>query len=89
MNSNWPLTYLVRTKQGKMIHRRGCHYAGFGKPWIWAESKSALEILEGINGLGIGLCKHCKPLDKLCWHTPKCGPTHVPDAVTDQQGNPT
>lgn len=57
-----PDTHLVRTKNGKGIHKRDCHYASLGKPWYWAEGKHALTIRLATMDLGYRFCKHCKPL---------------------------
>lgn len=58
-------THLVRTKGGRMVHKRGCSYASWGKPWIWAEGKTRERILHDTQGLGIGFCKRCSPLNDL------------------------
>lgn len=58
-------TTLVLTKQGKMVHRHGCHYAGWGVPWKWAEGKTRLEVANGIRFTGVKCCKTCKPMDAL------------------------
>lgn len=55
-------THLVRTKSGRMVHKRGCSYASWGKPWIWAEGKGHSEIVLSTIGLGVGFCKHCEPM---------------------------
>lgn len=56
---------LVRTKSGKMVHVRGCHYAHWGKPWVWAEGKTREEIGRDTMFLGISFCKTCKPLEAV------------------------
>lgn len=58
-------TYLVRTKGGRMVHKRGCSYASWGKPWFWAEGKGHHLIAMSVVGLGVNFCKRCKPLVDL------------------------
>jgi len=58
-------THLVRTKHGRMVHKRGCSYASWGKPWVWAEGKGHSEIVLSTIGLGVGFCKRCEPLVDL------------------------
>jgi hypothetical protein len=58
-------TTLVRTKHGKMVHRCGCHYAGWGVPWEWAEGLTRLDVYNAIRFTGVKCCKTCDPLGAL------------------------
>lgn len=48
----YPADTLVRTKGGQSVHLYGCHYAGFGKQWLWAEGRTLAELRGVVDMMG-------------------------------------
>lgn len=55
------MTELYRARNGKIFHAPECWAAGERSEWLWARSRTYLQVLEDSHGLNIYPCKHCLP----------------------------
>jgi hypothetical protein len=58
---------LVRTQQGRMVHRADCPQIIRGAvkqvtQWQWADDKSREEVAAMVDALDWRTCSHCRPL---------------------------
>jgi hypothetical protein len=58
---------LVRTQQGRMVHRADCPQIIRGAvkqvtQWQWADDKSREEVAAMVDDLDWRTCSHCRPL---------------------------
>jgi hypothetical protein len=60
---------LVRTMEGRMIHRADCHMANrrnsHAMPWLWADRVTPVELRNAILSFGYRRCKRCTPCFEL------------------------
>lgn len=57
---------LNRSLKGDTFHLPDCTVSGVKRPWLWARSRTYLEVLEDIHGLSVYPCTRC------------LGPTYMP-----------
>jgi hypothetical protein len=58
---------LVRTQQGRMVHRADCPQIIRGaikqvEQWPWADDKNREEVAAMVAALDWRACQHCRPL---------------------------
>lgn len=53
---------LVRSTNGRTIHRETCRRPGARTPWIWAAGRTRDEIRVTASYLGVRACAFCRPL---------------------------
>jgi hypothetical protein len=52
---------LLISRDGKTFHLPSCTTQGSRQVWRWATSKTYLQVLEGVHGMGIYSCARCLP----------------------------
>lgn len=57
-----PAPDLVRSTDGRTIHRAGCRRPGARSPWVWARGRTLAEVRAWAAGLNLRACRFCDPL---------------------------
>ena len=57
--------HLVRSRDGRMIHRDICRHARHGTPWLWADTATKEQIIAAVAEFSYGYCLQCTPAEVL------------------------